>query len=188
MSDRRQLPEVRSQSKRSLSDYFSGPTILWAALWGAIFGALFPYVPKFIKSRWIKLSGGKQYLLLSVSFFGGCIALFATIGWIASLFLGWQGLLLVVPLVLLLQGPNGTSTSPIRRFEYKYLTVRCLWRDIRTRTCRKCGHYDDRRRWTTKPASDYFESAFAHCERCQSVEFDLHMLDYKPPILKPQHH
>lgn len=166
-----------------MSSFFDLATIVWGAIWAGIWAA----IVAISVGRWKRSSAGMQYLLAALSLSAALIAPFMLFTWLAYTFYGTNGAIASIavtqPLVWLIFRPMQNEEDEggwFRRWEYKHLTVRLLWRDNRQRRCKRCGSYDPRTRYVTKPASEKYESAFAPCEKCGATDFDFFYLDGTP--------
>jgi hypothetical protein len=137
-----------------------------------------------LRRGWGRLSGGKQYLVASTSFFAVVMSPFALGCYLLSGYLGTSGYLagaLLLPIQMLLF-PRRTERGEdniFQRFQFKHFTVRMLWRDSRTRTCKRCGYYDaSTRELGSKPG--VMQSIEDPCPACGGKDFEFHMLDYEP--------
>ncbi|MGD1055228.1 MAG: hypothetical protein ABR867_03995 [Nitrososphaerales archaeon] len=163
------------QRTRAVDGLFDISTVFW----GALFGAFFRYAPDLARKGWMRMSAGQQYILASLGFMGMLLLPVCATFYVLSGYIGFDAWLLAVPVTMMLSPPKTKDNEDnfIQRFQYKHFTVRLLWRDLRTRTCKKCGYYDNSTRDITG-RSVLSQPISEPCRECGGTDFQLHMLDY----------
>jgi hypothetical protein len=136
-----------------------------------------------VRRTWKRMTPGQQYLSTILPLNVATILPLVVAGWLLTPWLDIYGFVFIPAMgYFWLWGFSGISKAPLKRFDNNYLQPRTLYKNQRTRTCKRCGHFDATTRELVFP-NRWNNTFMANdpCERCGSTDLELHYLGYKPP-------